>query len=200
VFWIGSSNVITSVTDRMSDGTMVGNTYNLVDYLTSGGISMATYVATNIQGFPDPNPAGNYLIVQASLSVQVPDGGLTLSAWSGVSGTFAQALAAHQHAAGAGSSATVADPGAVAVSAGQLAYGVSMADAVAPLDKPATFTDIGVGSDASLENDVEYLVATAAGSAHPQWTWHFENPQNPPHTWLPTALTLDPAAGPPEPA
>src|SRR5258706_139183 len=60
-FWAGSTNTITKVFDHLSDAddaaaTVVGNTYTLVEYVTAGGISMATYVATNVQNFPDPNP------------------------------------------------------------------------------------------------------------------------------------------------
>ena len=55
--WRGTSNTITNVTDHLEDGTPVGNTYTLVDYVTSGGWSMATYVATNVRNFPDPAPS-----------------------------------------------------------------------------------------------------------------------------------------------
>src|SRR6266540_1808347 len=57
-FWVGSTNTITTVTDHLSDAaqTPVGNTYTLVDYVTSAGISMATYVATNVRGFPGAIP------------------------------------------------------------------------------------------------------------------------------------------------
>ncbi|HYR32181.1 MAG TPA: hypothetical protein VEO93_09690, partial [Gemmatimonadales bacterium] len=55
-FWRGTTNTITTVTDHLCDvnGTPVGNTYTLVDYVTAGGYSMATYVAVNVQNFPDP--------------------------------------------------------------------------------------------------------------------------------------------------
>ena len=44
--WVGSTNIITAVTDHLTntDWTPVGNTYQLVEYVTAGGISMATYV------------------------------------------------------------------------------------------------------------------------------------------------------------
>src|SRR3989442_303628 len=67
--WLGSTNIITRVSDHLTNGTPVGNTYTLVDYVTAGGISMATYVATNGQNFPDPNPTQEtVLVVQADRS------------------------------------------------------------------------------------------------------------------------------------
>src|SRR5213079_2683143 len=82
-FWLGSSNnLIDSVTDQLANGTRVGNTYTLVDFVQAGGISMATYVATNVQNFPDPNPDSNTrLLVRASLSSAVTDGGIIISAF-----------------------------------------------------------------------------------------------------------------------
>ena len=63
-FWRGSTNVITSVTDRLSDGTPVGNNYTPVEYVTAGGISMATYLATNVQNYPEGTfPGGEKLLV-----------------------------------------------------------------------------------------------------------------------------------------
>ena len=55
--WTGPAT-ITSVTDVQTDASLtpVGNTYHLVDQVSAGGITMATYVATNVQNFPDPNP------------------------------------------------------------------------------------------------------------------------------------------------
>jgi len=55
-FWLGSTNIIDSVTDVLTTGgayTPVGNTYTLVEYVTAGGMSMATYVATDVHSFPD---------------------------------------------------------------------------------------------------------------------------------------------------
>src|SRR5881396_4100141 len=122
-FWVGSTNIIDSVTDVLTlpGYPRVGNRYNLVEYVTSGGISMATYVATNVQGFPDGFNApaqDSILAVRADLSQSVTDGGLLISAWSGVEGVSTQALGAHSSASGSGSTATLADPGAIAVNAG----------------------------------------------------------------------------------
>src|SRR2546428_12728644 len=94
-FWLGSTNIITSVTDHLTDGTPVGNPYTLVEYVTAGGISMATYIATNVQNFPDPNVnQDKVLVVQANLSSPVTDGGVSISAYSGVHPVTAQALGA----------------------------------------------------------------------------------------------------------
>src|SRR5256712_4936926 len=82
-FWLGSTNIIDSVTDVLTTApsyTPVGNRYNLVEYVTSGGISMATYVATNVQNFPDPNDPTNgvVLAVRANLSTSVQDAGMLI--------------------------------------------------------------------------------------------------------------------------
>src|SRR5260370_23066039 len=92
-FWSGP-NTITTVADHLCDnapqpsgypGTPVGNTYTLVESASAGGISMATYVATNVRNFPDPNPdQTTALCVHAILALPLIDGGLLLSAWSGV--------------------------------------------------------------------------------------------------------------------
>ena len=106
-FWLGSTNIIDSVTDVLTlpGYPRVGNTYTLVEYVTSGGISMATYVATNVQGFPDGYNApaqDSILAVRADLSQSVTDGGLLISAWTGVEGVSTQALGAHSSASGRG--------------------------------------------------------------------------------------------------
>src|SRR6266576_2415230 len=61
-YWINPSgstgNIIDSVRDVTTTApsyTPVGNQYHFVEYVTSGGYSMATYVATNVQNFHDPN-------------------------------------------------------------------------------------------------------------------------------------------------
>jgi hypothetical protein len=184
-FWRGSTNVITSVTDHLADGSPVGNTYTLVEYVTAGGFSMATYVATNVQNFPDPNPdPSKVLDVHAITSSPVTDDGIMLSAYRGVTQA---ALGAHRSASGSGSSATVADPGAIAIGAGALAYGVTMSDGVVGTDPPAGFTNITTMSDATMAADGEYAVQGVAGSVDPQWTWLFNSES----TWLATVLTLN---------
>ena len=193
-FWFGSTNIIDSVTDVLTDPsfTPVGNKYTLVEYVTSGGISMATYVATSVQNFPDPNDpsTGVVLAVRANLSDSVAEGGVEISSWSGVEAVSAQALGAHQHGFGSGSSPTVADPGAISVGAGALVYGVTMSNGLAGRDPPPGFANVQTQSDAAMVTEGDYAVQATAGTAHPQWTWYFSSPS----TWLATVLTLNPAA------
>jgi hypothetical protein len=188
--WTGSTNIITSVTDVLTAPgfPVVGNTYNLVEYVTSGGISMATYLATNVQNFPDPNnPAdGVVLAVRALLSEPVADGGAVLSAYGGI----AVELGQHRSASGSGSTPTVAAPGAIAVNAGGLAYGVSFSDGVVGMSPPTGLTNIINTSDNFFKGDAAYAVLPSAGSVDPQWTWFFSTPK----TWLASAVALRPAA------
>src|SRR6266571_641399 len=110
-FWLGSSNTIVTVTDHLSDAaqTPVGNTYTLIDYVTFGGISMATYIATDVRNFPDASTAtDSILAVHAIFSNSIAEGGMLISAWSGVSSVGAEALGPHSSASGAG--AGTADP------------------------------------------------------------------------------------------
>jgi len=195
-FWIVSpdgGSTITSVTDRLADGTPVGNAYTPVAFVTSGGIAMATYVATNVQNFPEGSfPSGEkILVVQATLSQPVSDGGILLSAWTGVAGVDAQALGAHSSGSGTGSSNTVADPGAIPVNAGALAYAVTMSDGRVGRDPPPGFVNIITQSDASMVTEGDYAVQTSAGTVDPQWTWFFNSPS----TWLATVLALNPPPG-----
>jgi hypothetical protein len=191
-FWLGSTNIITSVSDVLTTNpyTPVGNTYTLVDYVTTGGISMATYVATNVQNFPDPNdPAtGIVLAVEATLSAPVTDGGVMLSSWIGVNAVAAQALGAHSSAAGSGSAATTADPGGIAVGAGALAYAVTMSNALVGSQPPAAFTYLNNTSDAVFKADGEYAIQAKVGAVDPQWTWSFNSPSS----WLASVLALNP--------
>src|SRR5438093_312662 len=192
-FWRGSTNVITSVTDRLSDGTPVGNNYTPVEYVTAGGISMATYLATNVQNYPEGTfPGGEkLLVVQAQLSDSVADGGLMISAWGGVDGASAQAVAAHQSRSGSGSQPTVAAPGPIAINAGALAYGVTMSGTLVGRDPPSGFANITSMSDgAGLIAEGDYAIPAAAGQADPPWTWNF-SPSSP-GTWLAPVLALNP--------
>src|SRR5205809_1893113 len=194
IFWVGPATIV-SVTDFMTNTqrTPVGNTFHLVESVTRGGVSMATYVATNIQGFAEPNPDPSVVYaVQARLSQTPPDGGLLLSAYSGVDPTFATALAGSQSTSGVGTGITPADPGALTVGAGALLYAVSMSNGLFYSDKPlAPFTDIG-GSmgDPFMVADGVYAVSAGATSLHPQWTYYFDNGQ---YAWLATVLALNPA-------
>jgi len=199
-FWSGT-NAITTVTDHLCDtapqpsgypGTPVGNNYTLVESASAGGISMATYVATNVQNFPDPNPdPSTALCVHAIFAVPVTDGGVLISAWSGVSSVSAQALGQHRSAAGAGTATpTVADPGPVALGAGALAYGVSMSSASVGAEPPAEFTTLAVQSDSFFIDETNYLISGSARTVDPQWGWQFTQPS----TWLASVFVLNPAA------
>ena len=192
-FWLGSTNIIDSVTDVLTTNpyTRVGNTYHLVDYVTAGGISMATYVATNVQHFPDaynhPNQ-DSILAVLASLSAPITDGGVVLTAWRGVNAVYAEALGGHRSDSGFGSSTTSASAGAMAVNAGALVYGVSMTNGLVVVHPPPGFTEIAAGTDAWLKQDAAYAVP-GAGSVEPRWTWFFTAEH--PGTWLATILALN---------
>ena len=194
IFWVGPATIV-SVTDFMTntERTPVGNTFHLVQSVTRGGVSMATYIATNIQGFAEPNPDPNVVYaVQARLSQTPPDGGLLLSAYSGVDPVYASALAGSQSTSGVGTGITPADPGALAVGAGALVYAVSMSNGLFGSDKPlAPFSDIGGGmGDPFMVTDGVYTVAAGATSLHPRWTYYFDNGQ---YAWLATVLALNPA-------
>jgi len=192
-FWLGSAHV-TSVSDHLSGGQQVGNTYTLVDSISSGGVGMATYIATNAQNFPDTStdPTGaRLLVVQADLSASVTDGGVMLSAYSGVQPTYAQAVAAHHARSGAASSTTIADPDSIAVVPGGLAYGVTVANASVTVDRPTAFNQVAHVSDPSMIADGVYTVPTSAQTVDPRWTWHFTTQS----TWLASDLALNPSAG-----
>lgn len=194
-FWLGSTNIITSVTDHLTDPqfTPVGNAYTLLEYVTAGGVSMATYVATNVQNIPVANAnQDNVYAVQGNLSEPVTDGGIMISAWSGVGRLSPHAVGAHRSSSGFGSSPAVAAPGAVPIGAGALAYGVTMANTLVGLEAPQGFTNVTNGSlsDALMKADGEYAVQAGAGSVDPTWSWFFDESR--PGTWLATVLVLDP--------
>jgi len=195
-FWVGSTNVIDSVRDVLTTAptyTPVGNRYTLVEYVTSGGYSMATYVATNVQGFPDPNTdpfQGDILAVGAYLSQPVTDGGVAISAWTGVNTVAGQSLGAHRAASGLGSGITPAGPGSISIGAGALAYAMTMSNSVVGRDPPAGFTTLVAGSDAMMVIENDFALQAAIGTVNPQWTWFFAD--SPPSTWLATVLALNP--------
>jgi hypothetical protein len=204
-FWFGApggltDNIIDSVTDVLTTTpfTPVGNKYELVEFVSEGTISMATYLATNVQNFPDAGTADNQILaVKADLKVPVTDGGVAISAWVGVAGTIPQALGEHRSASGAASplsSPTIADPGAIFLNPGALAFGMSLVSPPAGLEAtPSGWTQIGTGGDLLLKNDGEYdarfTVSSTGGSTDPQWSWSFAAPGS----WLATVLALNPA-------
>src|SRR6266699_1085472 len=192
-FWRGSTNTITTVTDHFSDAaaTPIGNTYTLVDYVTSGGMSMATYVATNVQCFVDRDSATDRILtVHALFSEPVTDGGIVISSWTGVGAVTAQALGAHSSAFGLDSTVAPASPGPIPIGAGALAFGVTMTNGMVGYTVPQGFADLGEGSDTALQDDGVYAVQANSGTVNPQWTWYFNRPS----TWLTTVFALNPAS------
>ncbi|HEY6853345.1 MAG TPA: hypothetical protein VI139_03800 [Gemmatimonadales bacterium] len=193
IFWSGT-NTLLSVSDFMTDvpRTPVGNTFRLVEFVSSGGISMATYVATNIQGFPDPNPDPAVVYaVQAKFSQPVTDGGLLLTAYKGVDAVSSQPVEASLSGSGTGATNMFVGPGSIAVGAGALAYGVTMSNDVVGRDPPTGYTRNldGVMSDAVMAAEGDYMVSSAIGTTNPQWMWAF----NAPSTWLASVVSLNPA-------
>ena len=187
-FWLGSTNTITQVTDHLTDGTPVGNPYTLVEYVTAGGISMATYVATNVQNFPDTSTESNKVLDVHAIFSSPVQAGVMISAYRGV-GSVAP-LGAHRSASGSGSEPTVASPGTMPLNENALAYAVTMSDGVVGTDPPVGFTNITTMSDAVMGVDGEYAVPGAAGSVNPQWTWYFTALR----TWIASVVALNPAA------
>ncbi len=190
-FWTGGTNVVTSVTDHLTNvaHTPVGNQYTLVSYVTDGSVSMATYVATNVQNFPDAGTDNSQILaVRANLSVPVTDGGVAISAYSGLPVTVGPFASAQ----GSGSSPTPAAPGSISLQSGGLAYGVTMSGTLVGLDPPGPpFAPVAAGmSDSYMKTDSRYAVFPSATVANPQWTWFFSSPGN----WLATAVALNPAA------
>ena len=198
-FWVGSTNtnIIDSVVDVLTTNpyTRVGNKYTLVEYITAGGYSMATYVATNVQNFPDPNTdpgQSDILAVAAYLSQPVTDGGLTLSAYTGVEDNLSVALGNHLSSTGTGSAPMFVHTAPIAVNAGALAYSVTMSG-LWGLDPPQGFVRMGPGSDNAMKQDAAFAVQAGAGTVDPQWAWFFGSSGD---TWLVTTLALNAAGSP----
>ncbi|HWC74420.1 MAG TPA: hypothetical protein VG454_10835 [Gemmatimonadales bacterium] len=192
-YFVGSTNIITRVYDHLSDAaqTPVGNTYTLVDFVTAGGVSAATYVATNVQNFPEGTfPDGDQnLVVHADLASPIQDGGITIAAFRGVSADAA--LAAHQTATGTGSSyPAVADAGELPADDGALVYAVTMSSSGRGAEVPLDFTSLGTQTSPSMWIEPDYGIQVGAGTVHPQWNWSFDSTG----TWLTSALVLRPAA------
>ena len=193
IFWSGT-NTITSVSDFMTNvaRTPVGNTFRLVEFVSSGGISMATYVATNIQGFPDPNPDPAVVYaVQATFTQPVTDGGMLLSAYKGVDAVSTQPVEASRSGSGTASTNVFVGPGAIAIGTGALAYGVTMSNPPTGRDPPTGYTRTldGVMGDTVMTAEGDYMVSSALGTTNPQWMWAF----NAPSTWLASVVSLNPA-------
>ena len=190
--WQGSANVIASVHDELTDGTPVGNTYNLVEYTTAGGVSMATYVALNAQNFPDPNPTQDkILVVIATLSQPVTQGGVMISAYSGVA--TAAALTGHASAGGTSSTTVQASAGPITPGDGALVYSASMSSPNAPVDPPAGYSEVNYlsSADGVMKMLGAWTVQSGSGTVDPQWSWYFSQQGS----WLLTNVALLPNAG-----
>ena len=193
VFWTGAA-LIDSVTDFQTNAqrTPIGNTYHLVESVIAGGYNMATYAATNIQNFPDPQPDPTVVYaVQVFLSDSTPDGGLEMSSWTGVEDVFASALGAHASASGTASTDATVGPGPVAIGDGALAYAVTMSNGMVGRTRPTGYSMVNVQSDNAMVAQADYMVQAGAGTTNPQWTWFF----NQPSTWLASVVVLNRAAG-----
>ncbi len=195
--WLGSTYIVDSVIDFIADAnnTRAGNPYHLIGYVTAGGYSMATYVATNIQNFPDSSSvSGRTLAVRAYLSQSVTDGGVTISSWSGVEDNFALALGDNHVASGSDTGSITAHTAPIAVNAGALAFTVTMGEldstAYTGLSLPPGFTSIGRGSDRFILEDAASQVQASAGTIDPQWNWAYAPPARP---WLVMTFALNAA-------
>jgi len=199
-FWLGSSSV-DSVIDFIADAnnTRPGNIYHRVDSVSAGGYTMVTYVATNIQNFPDSSSvSGQILAVRAYLHQPVSDGGIKISAWSGVDDNFSLALNDHATASGIDTGSSIpAHTRPIAVNAGGLAYTATMgaldSTGFTGLGVPSGFTSVGRGSDNRILEDGAFALQASAGTVDPQWTWVYGPPARP---WLVTTFSLN-AAPPP---
>jgi hypothetical protein len=200
--WTGPAGNIASVTDRLANGAPVGNVYQLVESVSNGTMSMATYVATNVQGFPDPccSTAGSgqdsVYVVQAVLNQGVAEAGVIISSYTGVEPSFAAALGPHVSNSGSGTTTTSVTSGPMAADSGSLVYGVAIASPVSGHSGPgAPFQLVGSGSSPSIEADARWAEAPSTGSINPTWTWFFAGPG----TWLASGLVLRAAGGGPPP-
>jgi len=192
-FWVGAATIqsVRDVITTSPEYTPVGNTYTLVESVSTGGYNMATYVATNVQGFPDPvTDQGQILAVQAFFSQPITDGAVLISSWVGVNSVAAHAVGSHRSAFGTAAGGSLIGPGAIPIGAGALAYGVSMSNGLVGRDPPLGFTRIDAGSDAFFVNEGDFAVQSAIGSIDPKWFWAFAD--SPPSTWLASVIALNP--------
>jgi PKD repeat protein len=200
-YWItptgNSSNIIASVRDVYTDATFtpIGNTYHLVDFITANGIAMATYVATNVQF---DSTRGYVFAVEANFGDSIPDGGVKMTAWTGVEDVYPTALGSFHSTSLAASTPTPIAPGPITIGAGSLAYGVTLSNGgVNIASRPTGWTNVGggIGSDGQLQDDGDYLPPGGGGSIDPQWTWDFQRAS----TALATVLELKPGTNGPPP-
>ncbi len=176
-FWVGTTNI-----------------YTLVDYHTAGGLSMATYVAINVQNFPDAygTPGGvqdSILAVEGDLSQPVSQGGMQIAAYTGVGPIAAFAVGAHTSTDGTGSGITVLGPGPIAVGAGALVHAVALTNGIFGYFQPSGYSEVGEGDNPAMKEDAEFFVSGAVSTSSPQWNWFYDSQS---YTWLSAALVLNP--------
>jgi hypothetical protein len=199
VYWVNSTAVVDSVVDFIANSslTRVGNKYHPVEYVTGGGYSMATFIATNVQNFPDASTTfGQILAVRAYLSDSVPDGGLKMSAFSGVEDNFATALGENGSATASDTGSRFGRAGPITLGAGALAYTVTMSGLFG-MDGPQSgqppYRSVGQGSDEFIKEEAAYRVFPSGGTGvDPAWAWYFGDQRG---TWLVTTLALNPGVG-----
>jgi len=193
-YWVGSTNIVDSVIDFVADvnNTRAGNPFRLVEYVTAGNRSMATYVATNVRNFPErSSTSGQIYAVRAYLSDSVADGGVKISAWKGVEDNASIALGAHRSASGSDTTIAVGHAGPITVGAGGVAYTVTLSG-LWGLDGPGAdgYTAFDAGSDSyGLKENAAYRLLPGGGTTDPGWTWFFGQSGG---TWLATTLALNP--------
>lgn len=197
--WLGRAT-IDSVTDWTTTNplTPVGNTYHLVHRVARGQVSMATYVATNVQNFAGgvtDLPGNSIYAVRADFSDTV-FGGVILTSYSGVYPDWPQALDAHRAASGTDTTTVLATmPGRVHAFAGALAYAVTASNALVPLTlaPPPGLTEIAIMSDDRLKAGAWYTNWQSTSPFQPQWVWELGLSPLQRRSWVASALTLNQA-------
>jgi len=196
-YWLNPSgstgNIIDSVRDVYTDATFtpIGNTYHLVDFITAGGISMATYAATAVHF---DSTSGYVFAVEADFRDSIPDGGVKMTAWTGVEDVFANALGSFHSASVSASTPTPVAPGPMTIGPGSMAYGVTLSNGGVNMgSRPAGWTIVGggIGSDGQLQDDGDYYRSPGGETINPEWTWDFQHAS----TAVLTVLELKPGTG-----
>ncbi len=199
-YWVNPSgstgNIIDSVRDVYTDAsfTPIGNTYHLVDFITAGGISMATYAATAVHF---DTTSGYVFAVEADFGASIPDGGVKMTAWTGVEDVFANALGSFHSASVSASTPTPLAPGPMTIGPGSMAYGVTLSNGGVNMGSrpaqpvPWTIVGGGIGSDGQLQDDGDYYRSPGGETINPQWTWDFQHAS----TAVLTVLELKPGTG-----
>src|SRR6266576_3888557 len=185
-YWINPSgstaNIIDSVRDVYTDinFTPIGNTYHIVDFITAGGISMATYAATGVHF---DSTSGYVFAVEADFRDSIPAGGVNITAWTGVEDVFANALGSFHSASVSASTQTPLAPGPITIGPGSVAYGVTLSNGGVNIAsrpaQPVPWTNVGGGigssADGRMQDDGDYYRSPGGETINPQWTWDFQH-------------------------